>query len=437
MIERYSTPEMDRIWSNENRYRMWLEVELAVCRAWTEAGRIPVEANVIIQEKAAFSEERIREIESEVHHDVIAFVTSVTENVGPEGRFVHLGLTSSDVIDTAASLLLREALGEILSELQDLMGIVFRQADAHRHTRCIGRTHGVHAEPTTLGLKMLNWYDQLERGRKRLREARETVSVGKISGAVGTYAHCPPEIERRVCDILGLRPAPVSTQILQRDIHAEILSCLAMLGCTIERVALEIRHLQRTEVLEAAEPFSSKQKGSSAMPHKRNPVLSERLCGMARLLRGYATVALENIALWHERDISHSSTERVIWPDSFHIAHYMIRTLVPLIRDLDVSEGNMAKNLDLSKGLIFSQRILLALVENGIEREKAYQAVQNNAMRSWTEGRDFRDLCMKDPSIVDALGPDLLNSLFDVGYYVRYVDEIFNRFRGNVPQSGQ
>jgi adenylosuccinate lyase len=420
---------MDKIWSSENRNGKWLQVELAVCQAWTEEGRIPPEANDTIQRKAAFDEERIQEIETEVRHDVIAFVTSVAESVGPEGRFIHLGLTSSDVIDTATSLLLGEAMDVILSDLESLMNSIFQQAEKYRYLHCIGRTHGIHAEPTTLGLKMLNWYDQLLRDKKRLIQAKHTTRIGKISGAVGTYAHCPPGIERRVCEILGLRPARVSTQIIQRDVHAEALITLAVLGGTIERIALELRHLQRTEVLETAEPFSSKQKGSSAMPHKRNPVLSEKLCGMARLLRAYANVSLENIALWHERDISHSSTERVIWPDSFHITQYMLRTLLSIIRGLDVFEENIARNLELTRGLIFSQRILLALVEKGVEREKAYEVVQCNAMQSWNDGSDFRDLCLQDPSITGVLGKDFLNSLFDVGYYVRYVDEIFDRFR--------
>jgi len=428
---------MDRIWSNGNRYSTWLQVELAVCQAWTEAGCIPPEANEIIQAKASFDEERIKEIEADVHHDVIAFVTDVAKSVGPEGRFIHLGMTSSDIIDTAASLLLSDALDAILGDLEMLMKIVLEKADTYRYLRCIGRTHGVHAEPTTLGLKMLNWYDQLRRDEKRLLAAKSAVRVGKISGAVGTYAHCPPEIERRVCEILGLKPAPISTQIIQRDIHAEVLTSLAILGGTVERIALEIRHLQRTEVLEAAEPFSSRQKGSSAMPHKRNPVLSERLCGMARLLRGYAGVAMENIALWHERDISHSSTERVIWPDTFHVAQFMLRSLLSLLRELDVFEENIERNLELTKGLFFSQRVLLALVEKGVERDKAYEAVQRNAMQSWEKGSDFRKLCLQDPSIAEVLGKELLNSLFEVGYYVRYVDEIFDRFCENEGEDGQ
>lgn len=427
---------MDRIWSSENRYNTWLQVELAVCQAWTEAGRIPPEANEAIRSKASFDEKRIHEIEAEVHHDVIAFVTAVAETVGPEGRFIHLGMTSSDIIDTAASLLLSDALDSILTDLEKLMKVVFKKANKYRYLQCIGRTHGVHAEPTTLGLKMLNWYDQLCRDRNRLLAAKSAVRVGKISGAVGTYAHCPPNIERRVCEILGLKPAPISTQIIQRDIHAEVLTSLAILGGTVERIALEIRHLQRTEVLEAAEPFSSRQKGSSAMPHKRNPVLSERLCGMARILRGFAGVAMENIALWHERDISHSSTERIIWPDSFHLAQFMLRSLLSLIRDLDVFEENIERNLELTKGLVFSQRILLALVEKGIEREKAYEAVQRNAMQSWERGSDFRELCLEDPLISEVLGKEILNSLFDVGYYTRYVDEIFDRFCVNQDKDG-
>jgi len=436
LIERYSTADMDRIWSSENRYNTWLQVELAVCQAWTEAGRIPPEANEAIRSKASFDEKRIHEIEAEVHHDVIAFVTAVAETVGPEGRFIHLGMTSSDIIDTAASLLLSDALDAILVDLEKLMKVVFKKANKYRYLQCIGRTHGVHAEPTTLGLKMLNWYDQLCRDRNRLLAAKSAVRVGKISGAVGTYAHCPPNIERRVCEILGLKPAPISTQIIQRDIHAEVLTSLAILGGTVERIALEIRHLQRTEVLEAAEPFSSRQKGSSAMPHKRNPVLSERLCGMARILRGFAGVAMENIALWHERDISHSSTERIIWPDSFHLAQFMLRSLLSLIRDLDVFEENIERNLELTKGLVFSQRILLALVEKGIEREKAYEAVQRNAMQSWERGSDFRELCLEDPLISEVLGKEILNSLFDVGYYTRYVDEIFDRFCVNQDKDG-
>jgi len=436
LIERYSTPDMDRIWSSENRYRTWLQVELAVCQAWTEEGRIPPEANEAIRSKASFDEKRIHEIEAEVHHDVIAFVTAVAETVGPEGRFIHLGMTSSDIIDTAASLLLSDALDAILTDLEKLMKVVFKKANKYRYLQCIGRTHGVHAEPTTLGLKMLNWYDQLCRDRKRLLAAKSAVRVGKISGAVGTYAHCPPHIEHRVCEILGLKPAPISTQIIQRDIHAEVLTSLAILGGTVERIALEIRHLQRTEVLEAAEPFSSRQKGSSAMPHKRNPVLSERLCGMARILRGFAGVAMENIALWHERDISHSSTERIIWPDSFHLAQFMVRSLLSLIRDLDVFEENIERNLELTKGLVFSQRVLLALVEKGIERERAYEAVQSNAMQSWERGSDFRELCLEDPAITEVLGKEILNSLFDVGYYTRYVDEIFDRFCVNQGEDG-
>ncbi len=428
---------MDRIWSSENRYGTWLKVELSVCQAWTEAGHIPAEANETIRAKASFNEKRIQEIESEVHHDVIAFVTAVAEAVGPEGRFIHLGVTSSDIIDTAASLLLSDALDAILADLKKLTKIVLGKADKYRYLQCIGRTHGVHAEPTTLGLKMLNWYDQLLRDEKRLLSAKSAVRVGKISGAVGTYAHCPPAIERRVCEILGLKPAPISTQIIQRDIHSQVLTSLAILGGTLERIALEIRHLQRTEVLEAAEPFSSRQKGSSAMPHKRNPILSERLCGMARLLRGYAGVAMENIALWHERDISHSSTERVIWPDSFHVAQFMLKSLLSLIRDLDVFEENIERNIELTKGLVFSQRVLLALVEKGVERERAYEAVQRNAMQSWDKGKDFRELCLLDPSIAEVLGKETLNSLFDVGYYVRYVDEIFGRFCVNQGDHGQ
>lgn len=305
MIERYETEEMKRIWSDENRFQKWLEVELAVCEAWTEEGRIPAEAMETIRKRAGFDLERIAEIESSTHHDVIAFVSSVAEKIGPEGRFVHLGLTSSDVVDTAGSLLILEALAVLIETLKSFSGLVLEKAREYRHIPCVGRTHGVHGEPTTFGLKLLNWHSQLQRDLERLELATNHIRVGKISGAVGTYAHCPPQIEEKVCSKLGLQRAPVSNQILQRDRHAEVLTAIAILGATMERIATEIRHLQRTEVLEAAEPFAKGQKGSSAMPHKRNPILSERVCGMARLLRGYALASMENIALWHERDISH------------------------------------------------------------------------------------------------------------------------------------
>lgn len=429
MIERYETEEMKRIWSDENRFQKWLEVELAVCEAWTEEGRIPAEAMETIRKRAGFDLERIAEIESSTHHDVIAFVSSVAEKIGPEGRFVHLGLTSSDVVDTAGSLLILEALAVLIETLKSFSGLVLEKAREYRHIPCVGRTHGVHGEPTTFGLKLLNWHSQLQRDLERLELATNHIRVGKISGAVGTYAHCPPQIEEKVCSKLGLQRAPVSNQILQRDRHAEVLTAIAILGATMERIATEIRHLQRTEVLEAAEPFAKGQKGSSAMPHKRNPILSERVCGMARLLRGYALASMENIALWHERDISHSSVERIAWPDAFHLAHYSLKTLKRILAGLQVDPGRMAGNLELTRGLLFSQRILLFLVEEmGVSREDAYAIVQENAMRCWAGEGHLRDLLASDPRVSRFLDDDSLDLLFDYRYFTRYVDEIFSRF---------
>jgi len=427
LIERYTTKEMSELWSDENKFKTWLEVEMAVCEAWSEKGVIPFEAMDIIRQRAGFDIDRIKEIEKEVHHDVIAFVTSVAEKIGPEGRYIHLGLTSSDVIDTASSLLISRALDILIGALVSLIDVVHEKANKFKYVPCIGRTHGVHAEPMTFGLKILNWFDELLRNKARLEEVREMIKVGKISGAVGTYAHCPPEIEKRVCAILDLKPAPISTQILQRDKHASVMTNLAILGGTLERIALEIRHLQRTEVLEAAEPFSSKQKGSSAMPHKRNPILCERICGMARLLRGYAISAMENMALWHERDISHSSVERVIWPDGFNLAHYMLLTMFRIIGSIDVFVKNMKNNLEITHGLIFSQRVLLALVDAGMDRNSAYEIIQSNAKRTWKTGEDFRILCKNDERITNHLSINTLDSLFDIEYYLRHVDSIFDR----------
>lgn len=432
MIERYETPEMKRIWSDHNRFQKWLEVELAVCEAWTEEGRIPPDAMAEIRRKADFDMARITEIEAETHHDVIAFVSSVAEKVGNEGRFIHLGLTSSDVVDTAGSLLILEALGIIEECLRDFSGLVLEKAREYRHMPCVGRTHGIHGEPTTFGLKVLNWHYELLRDRERLELARKHICAGKISGAVGTYAHCPPHIEEKVCTRLGLTRSDVSNQILQRDRHAEVLTAVALLGSTLERIATEIRHLQRTEVLEASEPFSKGQKGSSAMPHKRNPILCERICGMARLLRGYSLAAMENIALWHERDISHSSVERIAWPDAFHLAHYCLKTMSRVIGNLSVNAERMARNLEITKGLLFSQRVLLFLIdESGISREEAYAIVQENAMRCWAGEGHLKDLLAGDHRLATLLDEDSLERLFDYSYYVRYVDEVFSRFAGS------
>lgn len=429
MIERYETEAMRHIWSEENKYRAWLQVELAVCRAWAEEGVIPMEALEVISEKASFNVDRIKEIESKVHHDVIAFVSCVAESVGEQGRFIHLGLTSSDVLDTASALLLKDSLDVIFKELTSLEDKVLEKAFIYKHTPCVGRTHGVHAEPMSFGLKLLNWYSQLKRSEERLSLAYKQINCGKISGAVGTYAHCPPSIEKRACSLLGLQPASVSNQILQRDRHAFLLQVLALLGSTMENMALEIRHLQRTEVLEAMEPFSKGQKGSSAMPHKRNPILCERICGMARLLRGYCVSGMENVALWHERDISHSSVERVIWPDAFHITHYMISLLNRIVDGMEVNASRMAKNINLTKGLIFSQRVLLALVGKGLSRDEAYEVVQRYALKCWDSDGDFREMLSSDPLVMSFLTKDELEGLFDVNYYLRFVDDIFDRFK--------
>ena len=429
MIDRYTTQEMDRLWSEENRLSVMLDVELAVCRAWCELGRIPKDALEDILRRARFSVERVREIEDRVQHDVIAFVSAVAENVGENGRYLHLGLTSSDVLDTASSLMLRDSLDCIGAAARELDDSVLDLARRYRYLPCVGRTHGVHAEPMTLGLKFLNWHSELKRGLERLALAREHIACGKISGAVGTYAFCPPELEARVCALLGLTPAAVSNQILQRDRHAEVMTALALLGCTMERMAAEIRHLQRTEVGEAFEPFGKGQKGSSAMPHKRNPIKCERICGMARLLRGYALTAMENVALWHERDISHSSTERVLWPDAFNLVHFMLRGMTNILQGLTVDEARVRANVDLTGGLIYSQRVLTFLLDElGLSREAAYTVVQENAMRTVRgEGR-FLDLLLWDERIQGLADPERLTSLFENDFYLRHVDAIFDRF---------
>ena len=419
---------MTELWSDENRYSTWLEVELAVCRAWMEDGLVPPGDLKTIEERASIDVKRITEIENEVHHDVIAFVSSLTEKTGPSGRFIHMGLTSSDVLDTAASIVITRGIDILVSALDELMDSLLRAAWKYRYTPCAGRTHGIHAEPLSFGLKILNWYSQAGRDRERLEAARRHISVGKISGAVGTYAHCPPHIEERVCELLGLSPAPVSSQILQRDRHAEVLYAIASLGAGLERIATEIRHLQRTEVLEAAEPFGRGQKGSSAMPHKRNPILCERICGMARLLRSYSNSALENIALWHERDISHSSVERVIWPDGFHLAHYMLLKMLDIVSGMDVYPESMADNLDLTGGLVYSQRVLLELVKKGMTREQAYSVVQENAMHCWSGNKSFRELLINDPRVHEKMEREELETLFDNDYFLRFVDTVFERF---------
>lgn len=428
MIPRYETPEIRAIWSDQNRFQRWLDVELAACKAWNETGEIPDDDYKNIVSRAGFNVGRIREIEEVTQHDVIAFVSSVAETIGESGRFVHLGLTSSDVIDTASSLLLAESLSIVTDELRKLHKTIGEQAWRCRFMPSAGRTHGIHAEPTTFGLKLLNHYAEIGRDIERLTQARKDIMVGKLSGAVGTYANCPPSIEKRVCDLLGLEVDPVATQVIQRDRHARVAADTALAGAGLERLALEIRHLQRTEVLEALEPFKAGQKGSSAMPHKKNPILCERVCGMARLLRGFAVPALENVALWHERDISHSSVERVMWPDMFHLIHYMTKIMNRVIGGLHVDERKMRENIDITKGLLFTGRVLLALVEKeGLSREEAYSIAQSNAMRCWSEKIPLLDLLKSDTRIKKHTENDL-ESLFDLEYYFRHINDIFRRF---------
>jgi len=385
MIQRYSRPEMLRIWSEDAKYQNWLRIEIAVCEAWAKLGRIPVESLANIKERASFNATRVEELEKTLKHDVIAFLTCVSEYVGEESRYIHVGLTSSDVLDTSFALQLRDAATIIVDDLKQVIEVLRGLAYKHKYTPMIGRTHGIHAEPITLGLVFALWYDEMKRNLDRMERARDVVSVGKISGAVGTFANVPPFVEEHVCSVLGLKPAKISTQIIQRDIHAEYFLTLSIIASTIEKIALQIRHFQRTEVIELEEPFTQGQKGSSAMPHKRNPVLSENLCGLSRLVRSYAISALENIPLWHERDISHSSVERVIGPDATVLVDFMLYRLRGLLDTLEIYPENMEKNLWLTRGLIFSEKILLKLIDKGLSREDAYLLVQGNAMKCWTD----------------------------------------------------
>jgi len=427
MIKRYTLPEMGAIWTEENRYRKWLEVELAACQANAEAGHIPAEAVETIREKAAFSVERIHELEKTLDHDVIAFTTNLAEQIGPEARWVHYGLTSSDVVDTANALLMREAGDLLVARLQTLSDVLKRRAYEFKDTPMIGRTHGIHAEPTTLGLTFALWFEENRRNMDRMMRARAAVSYGKLSGAVGAFAHLDPEIEERVCFLLGLRPASVSTQVIQRDRYAEFVCVQAIIASSIEKIALQVRHWQRTEVGEAHEYFKPGQKGSSAMPHKRNPILSERLCGMARLLRGYAVTALENNALWHERDISHSSAERVILPDACLALDYMLAKVASLLETLVVKPQRMLQNLQATRGLVFSGQLLLELTAAGASREEAYYWVQRNALLSWDEERDFRPLVAADPDIARTITPQQIERAFDVHTQLKNVDRVFAR----------
>jgi adenylosuccinate lyase len=427
MISRYTGAEMGRVWSDQHKYETWLQVEIAAADAMARAGIIPSEAARDIRERGRFDVARIEEIEQVAQHDVIAFTTAVAEQVGPSARWLHFGLTSSDVVDTAQALQMRDGCDLILRGVADLLQAVRHRAEEHRHTPMIGRTHGVHAEPMTFGLKLALWYAELERDAERLRRARHTVSVGKLSGAVGTFAHLPPAIESEVCRSLGLEPAPVASQVIQRDRHAELVSVLAVTASSLEKFALEIRGLQKTEIGEVEEPFGKGQKGSSAMPHKRNPVGCEQIVGLARLVRANAGAAFENNALWHERDISHSSVERVILPDSFIALDHMVRRFTRIVNSMVVYPERMRENLERSRGVVFSGTVLLELARRGVPRERAYEWVQRNAMRSFNEQRSFKTLLLADPDVVSTLTPADIELAFDLNAQLRHVDHIFDR----------
>jgi adenylosuccinate lyase len=427
MINRYTRPEMGQIWEPENLYSKWLEVEIAACEAMAQEGLIPGEAFENIKKRASFSVKRILEIEKETKHDVIAFLTDVADHVGPDSRYIHLGLTSSDILDTSFALLLKQAMGLIIRALRDFMDVIRSRAVEHKYTAMIGRSHGIHAEPITFGLKLAVWYSEMKRDLKRLTEAQDTIGYGKISGAVGTFANISPKIESLVCEKLGLKPAEISTQIIQRDRHAQYFSSLAILAGGMEKIAVEIRHLQRTEVLEVEEPFSKGQKGSSAMPHKKNPIGCENISGLARLVRSNALAALENIALWHERDISHSSVERVIAPDSTILIDYMLHRLTGIVKGLVVHAERMKQNLEMMRGLIYSQQFLMKLAEKGVERQRAYVMVQRNAMKIWDSGRAFKDLILKDEEIGEYLTKSEVEEIFDLDYHLKHVDDIYTR----------
>jgi adenylosuccinate lyase len=430
MIERYTLPEMGAIWSLQNKFQKWLDVEIAVCEIHFEDGIIPPDALEQIKSKAAFTVERVNEIEKTTDHDVIAFTTNLAENIGEAARFVHYGLTSSDVVDTANALLLKEACDILLPKVDALLEVLKRRAFEFKDTPQIGRTHGIHAEPTSFGLVWALWYSEFKRNKERLLKAKEQVAVGKISGAVGAFAHLAPDVEERVCQKLGIKAADVSTQVIQRDRYAEYLCTLAIIASSLEKIALQVRHWQRTEVREAQEKFKTGQKGSSAMPHKRNPILSERICGMARTVRANSIVGLENVALWHERDISHSSAERIVLPDSSATLDYILAKTTSLLDNLVVYPENMLKNLNLTRGLVFSGQLLLALTQKGVSREDAYVYTQRNAMKVWDEGGEYKELVMKDADISARLSSEEIARVFDVRHYLRNVEKVFERVFG-------
>ncbi|MDY6843986.1 MAG: adenylosuccinate lyase [Thermodesulfobacteriota bacterium] len=427
MIERYTRKEMGQIWEQQNRYDKWLEIEILVCEALCELGEIPVKSFENIKAKARYDIDRILEIEAMVKHDVVAFLTCVSEFVGDDAQYIHLGLTSSDILDTSLALLLKEASDLIIKGIEKLMSAIKNKAFIHKNTIMIGRSHGIHAEPITLGFKLAIWYDEMRRNLERMERARDTISYGKISGAVGTYANISPKVEVHVCEKLGLKPVFIASQIIQRDIYGEYFSTLALIASSLDKFAIEIRHLQRTEVREVEEYFSPGQKGSSAMPHKRNPVLSENISGLARLLRSYAIAALENVSLWHERDISHSSVERVIAPDGTILIDFMLNRMSSLVENLIVYPENMQRNLENTKGIVFSESVMLKLIEKEVSREEAYKAVQKCAMKAWEENLNFKELVFENDYIKGYLSKTELEEIFDVGHHLKNVDEIFRK----------
>ncbi len=427
MIERYTLPAMGRIWQDEYRLTLWLKIQIAACEGWAKIGKIPPEAVEVIKEKASFSWERVLEIEETTHHDVLAFLTNVAENIGDEAKYMHLGLTSSDMLDTGLSLQLVEASDILLEKMDKLIDVLANKAVEYKDALQMGRSHGIHAEPVTFGLKFALWYDEMKRQKERLLFAKEEIRVGQISGAVGTFANVDPRVEEWVCESLGLKPAPVSTQIIQRDRHAFYVAVLAGIASSLDKIATEIRNLQRTDVHEVEEAFAKGQKGSSAMPHKKNPVISERICGMARIIRGNAQVAFENVALWHERDISHSSAERVILPDSTIALDYILQKMIQMLDGLRVFPEQMMENIEKVYGLIFSQRVMLSLVDKGISRETSYAWVQRNAMKAWDNRSSFKDYVLQDSEIMGVLSSQEVDELFDYGYHTKNIDYIFRR----------
>ncbi|GMB00104.1 adenylosuccinate lyase [Pelosinus sp. IPA-1] len=428
MITRYTYPEMGRIWTEENEFQTILKVEIHAAEIMGELGQIPAEAVPVIRDKAKFSMKRLREIEEETHHDILAFLQAVAENVGDEAKYIHKGLTSTDVKDTALGSMMKEASDIILADLEAFRQVLRRRAAEHKNTVMIGRTHGIHAEPITLGLKFALWLDETERNIERMKRAKETVSVGKVSGAVGTYANIDPAVEAYICEKMGIKPAKLATQVIQRDRHAELMTTLAVIASSLDKFATEVRNLQRTDIREVEEYFHPGQKGSSAMPHKRNPITCERVAGLARVVRGNAVAALENVSLWHERDITHSSVERVILPDSFALVDYMLKKFTNIVDKLLVYPETMQANIEKTGGLIFSQRILLALVSKGVVREDAYRWVQRNAMAKWMEGADFKTNITKDEDVKKYLSPEEIDACFEYSYYLRHIDTIMARF---------